>query len=76
VKLQTPEGKRWVEGAVFEPSSPRLVMLDGVAVEASLEGTMIVTANTDQPGVIGAIGTVLACALPSDATKENAAAVR
>jgi D-3-phosphoglycerate dehydrogenase len=59
VKLQTPDGKRWVEGAVFEPSSARLVMLDGVAVEASLEGTMIVTANTDQPGVIGAIGTVL-----------------
>ena len=59
VKLQTPDGQRWVEGAVFEPSSARLVMLDGVAVEASLEGTMIVTANTDQPGVIGAIGTVL-----------------
>jgi D-3-phosphoglycerate dehydrogenase len=44
---------------VFEPASARLVMLDGVGVEASLEGTMIVTANTDQPGVIGAIGTVL-----------------
>jgi len=59
VKLQTPDGERWVEGAVFEPASARLVMLDGVGVEASLEGTMIVTANTDQPGVIGAIGTVL-----------------
>jgi D-3-phosphoglycerate dehydrogenase len=59
VKLQTPDGERWVEGAVFEPASARLVLLDGVGVEASLEGTMIVTANNDEPGVIGAIGTVL-----------------
>jgi D-3-phosphoglycerate dehydrogenase / 2-oxoglutarate reductase len=59
VKLQTPDGERWVEGAVFEPESARLVMLDGVGVEASLEGTMIVTANNDVPGVVGAIGTVL-----------------
>jgi len=29
------------------------------SVEAHLEGTMIVTCNTDQPGVIGAVGTVL-----------------
>ena len=33
---------------------PRLVMLDGIGVEAPLEGTMIVIRNTDQPGVIGA----------------------
>jgi D-3-phosphoglycerate dehydrogenase len=30
-----------------------------VAVEAPLEGTMIVMCNTDQPGVIGDVGTVL-----------------
>jgi D-3-phosphoglycerate dehydrogenase len=59
VKLQTPEGDRWVEGAVFERASARLVMLDGVAVEAPLEGTMIVISNNDQPGVIGDLGTIL-----------------
>ena len=59
VKLHTPEGERWVEGAVFERTSPRLVLLDGISVEAPLEGTMIVIRNTDQPGVIGAIGTIL-----------------
>jgi D-3-phosphoglycerate dehydrogenase len=59
VKLQTPEGERWVEGAVFERTTPRLVLLDGIAVEAPLEGTMIVIRNTDQPGVIGDIGTLL-----------------
>ena len=59
VKLHNPEGERWVEGAVFERTSPRLVLLDGIAVEAPLEGTMIVIRNTDQPGVIGDIGTIL-----------------
>jgi D-3-phosphoglycerate dehydrogenase len=59
VKLHTPDGERWVEGAVFERTIPRLVLLDGISVEAPLEGTMIVIRNTDQPGVIGAIGTIL-----------------
>jgi D-3-phosphoglycerate dehydrogenase / 2-oxoglutarate reductase len=59
VKLHTPDGERWVEGAVFERTSPRLVLLDGIAVEAPLDGTMIVIRNTDQPGVIGDIGTLL-----------------
>ncbi len=59
VKLHNPEGERWVEGAVFERTFPRLVLLDGIAVEAPLEGTMVVIRNTDQPGVIGDIGTIL-----------------
>jgi D-3-phosphoglycerate dehydrogenase / 2-oxoglutarate reductase len=59
VKLHTPDGERWVEGAVFERTLPRLVLLDGISVEAPLEATMIVIRNTDQPGVIGAIGTIL-----------------
>jgi D-3-phosphoglycerate dehydrogenase len=59
VRLHAAEGDRWVEGAVFERSAPRLVRVDGVAVEAPLEGTMIVLCNTDQPGVIGDVGTIL-----------------
>jgi D-3-phosphoglycerate dehydrogenase len=59
VKLHTSDGERWVEGAVFERTTPRLVRLDGIAVEAPLDGTMIVIRNTDQPGVIGDIGTIL-----------------
>ena len=59
VKLHTPGGDRWVEGAVFERTYPRLVLLDGIGVETPLEGTMIVIRNTDQPGVIGDIGTIL-----------------
>jgi D-3-phosphoglycerate dehydrogenase len=59
LKLHTSEGERWVEGAVFERTSPRLVLVDGINVEAPLEGTMIVIRNNDQPGVIGQIGTIL-----------------
>ena len=38
---------------------PRLVNLNGVSIEAPLEGTMLLMMNNDQPGVIGAVGTIL-----------------
>jgi D-3-phosphoglycerate dehydrogenase / 2-oxoglutarate reductase len=59
IKLTTDAGERWVEGTVFEPNSPRLVAVRGVAVEAPLGGTMLIIANDDQPGVIGDVGTIL-----------------
>jgi len=59
VQLKTAEGARHIEGAISDRGVPRLVLLDGVVVEAPLEGTMIVTCNTDQPGVIGRVGTIL-----------------
>ena len=59
IKLMTSEGERWIEGTVFEPGSPRLSMLDGVDVEAPLEGVVLVLHNNDQPGVIGGVGTIL-----------------
>jgi D-3-phosphoglycerate dehydrogenase len=59
LKLHTSDGDRWVEGTVFERTSPRVVLVDGVAVEAPLDGTMIVIRNNDQPGVIGEVGTIL-----------------
>ena len=59
VKLHTSEGERWVEGTVFEHGGPRLVLVDGVPVEAPLAGDQIIITNNDEPGVIGAVGTVL-----------------
>jgi D-3-phosphoglycerate dehydrogenase len=59
VKLHTGGVDRWVEGAVFHGGVPRLVLVDGIEIESPLEGTMIVLCNADQPGVIGAVGTVL-----------------
>lgn len=59
VKLRTSQGERWVEGTVFENGSLRLVLVDGIALEAPIGETLLVIANQDQPGVIGAVGTIL-----------------
>ena len=58
MQLQTSSGERWVEGTVVRGES-RLVLLNGVAIEAPLDGTMLLMMNNDQPGVIGAVGTIL-----------------
>jgi D-3-phosphoglycerate dehydrogenase len=36
-----------------------MVLVDGVVVEAPLEGTLLIIKNNDQPGVIGDVGTLL-----------------
>jgi D-3-phosphoglycerate dehydrogenase / 2-oxoglutarate reductase len=59
VKLRSGGSERWVEGTVFEPASPRLCTLDGVPVEAPLNGTVVLIANDDRPGVIGDVGSAL-----------------
>ena len=59
VKLHTSDGERWAEGTIFEPNSPRLVSVRGVEVEAPLAGTLLIISNSDQPGVIGEVGTIL-----------------
>lgn len=48
-----------VEGTVVHDGSPRILSLDGIELEAPLEGTLLLTRNQDVPGVIGQIGTVL-----------------
>jgi D-3-phosphoglycerate dehydrogenase len=59
LKLHTTEGEHWIEGTVFEGGAPRVEMIDGVDIEAPLEGTLLVINNEDQPGVIGEVGTIL-----------------
>ena len=59
ITLRTDRGDRSVEGTVFEPNSLRLVSVRDVKVEAPLGGTMLMIANSDQPGVIGEVGTIL-----------------
>ena len=48
-----------VEGTVLHDASPRILSLDGIELEAPLEGTLLLTRNRDVPGVIGQIGTAL-----------------
>ena len=57
--LETEQGRRTVEGAVFADRSPRLISVDGIYVETSLDGHMVFLKNLDVPGVIGRLGTIL-----------------
>ncbi len=54
------EGRTFtVEGTVLHGSSPRTLSIDGIALEAPLEGTLLFFRNRDVPGVIGQVGTIL-----------------
>ena len=59
LKLTTSAGDRYVEGTVVPGYGPRLVLLNGVPLDAQLPGTTILFMNNDQPGVVGQIGTIL-----------------
>ncbi|MDL1957180.1 MAG: phosphoglycerate dehydrogenase [Candidatus Desulfofervidus auxilii] len=58
VHTETGE-KKSITGTIFGKNKPRIVRLDGFALEAVPEGHMLLIQNVDRPGVIGNIGTVL-----------------
>lgn len=47
------------EGTVLHDGSPRVINIDGIALEAQLDGTMLYLRNNDEPGVIGHVGTTM-----------------
>ena len=47
------------EGTVLHDGTPRVIQIDGIALEAQLDGTILYIRNHDEPGVIGFIGTTL-----------------
>ncbi len=59
VKLTTDQGEEWVEGTVLHENHLHLVSLNGIKIDAPLNGDMLVIRNVDTPGVIGHIGTML-----------------
>ncbi|MCW8838215.1 MAG: phosphoglycerate dehydrogenase [Thiovulaceae bacterium] len=60
IKLTTAEGTTTISGTIFDDNVQRLVAIDGFDIEVALRGNMIMFKNTDVPGVIGSVGTVLA----------------
>lgn len=58
VALETGAGLTTVSGGVVL-DKPRLLAVDGIAVESTLGGRLIYLRNVDVPGVIGHVGTVL-----------------
>jgi D-3-phosphoglycerate dehydrogenase len=47
------------EGTVLHDGTPRVINIDGIPLEAQLDGTMLYIRNNDKPGVIGHVGTTL-----------------
>jgi len=58
LELATDSGLTRVEGAVLM-GKPRLIGIDGIRLEATLQGHLTYLRNRDVPGVIGHVGTVL-----------------
>ncbi|UPT72411.1 MAG: ACT domain-containing protein [Elusimicrobiota bacterium] len=59
LSAQTDKGPVSVSGAVLAPGEPRILKLGGLRIDVRPQGKMIVIANTDAPGVIGRVGTLL-----------------
>jgi D-3-phosphoglycerate dehydrogenase len=59
VMLKSTAGEMLLKGAVLHGSSPRLLAVDAIDIEAPLEGNVIYLRNRDVPGVIGRVGTIL-----------------
>src|SRR5271168_346950 len=47
------------EGTVLHDGTPRVIEIDGIPLEAHLDGTILYVRNNDEPGVIGFVGTTL-----------------
>jgi len=58
--VQTENQTREVAGTLFGGDKPRVVAIKGIRLEAELGSHMLYVENADQPGFIGALGSVLA----------------
>lgn len=55
----TDSGATKVAGTIFSDGEPRIVRLDELYVEFKPEGRMIILTNSDTPGMIGKVGSLL-----------------
>jgi D-3-phosphoglycerate dehydrogenase len=60
IKLTTAEGTTSISATIFDDGIKRIVAIDGFDIEVALKGDMILFKNSDVPGVIGNIGSILA----------------
>jgi D-3-phosphoglycerate dehydrogenase len=57
--LITERQERSVAGTVFADGKPRIIQVKGINMEAELAPNMLYVTNTDRPGFIGRLGTLL-----------------
>ena len=59
-KLTTAEGTTTISATIFDDGVQRITAINGFDIEVALKGDMILFKNSDVPGVIGSVGTILA----------------
>lgn len=60
VLLETQRGQRLVAGTLFGTDDPRVVQLDEYRFEMRPEGWLLFYKNMDRPGMLAAVGSILA----------------
>ena len=60
VKLTTAEATTTIKATIFDDGVQRIVTINGFDIEVPLKGDMVLFKNTDVPGVIGQVGTIMA----------------
>jgi len=68
VVVETERRRREVAGTLFGGDKPRLVSVEGIALEAELGRNVLFVRNSDKPGFIGALGNALGAAAVNIAT--------
>ncbi len=56
---QGRERVRQLDGTIFNERDPHIVGIQGLRVDVVPQGTLLVIPNTDKPGMIGRVGTIL-----------------
>jgi D-3-phosphoglycerate dehydrogenase / 2-oxoglutarate reductase len=59
VSVTTEQGTRTVAGTLFGGAKPRVVEVEGIAMEAELGPNMLLIHNNDKPGFVGNLGRTL-----------------
>jgi D-3-phosphoglycerate dehydrogenase len=59
-KLTTAEGTTTISATIFDDGVQRITAINGFEIEVALKGDMVLFKNSDVPGVIGSVGTILA----------------
>jgi D-3-phosphoglycerate dehydrogenase len=60
IKITTEKDTIIISGTIFNDTVQRIVDINGFAVDVEPKGNIILFKNTDIPGVIGKVGTILA----------------
>jgi len=59
IRVDTDAGSSTVSGTVFGKSESRIVKINDYYLDVNPAGDILVLSNTDKPGMIGKIGTIL-----------------